>query len=62
MPRNIFLQLLSNKYNTVMTRKKITERDLEEQILIKIQKRENETQALKKILSAFEKKNDKEKK
>jgi len=45
-----------------MTRKKITERDLEEQILIKIQKRENETQALKKILSAFEKKNDKEKK
>jgi len=62
MPGNIFLQLLSNKYNTVMTRKKISEKDLEEQILIKIQKRESETQALKKILSAFEKKENKEKK
>ncbi len=39
-----------------MTRKKINEKNLEEQIIIKIKKRESETQALKKILSAFEKK------
>lgn len=56
MLRNIFLNLLSFKYNIVMTRKKINEKNLEEQIIIKIKKRESETQALKKILSAFEKK------